>query len=124
MASIAVTLPILPKFRVKLEPITNQTPRRVKSTVKPVLVQDGAGVKLRRSIGSSALSDLDPFLLLDEFGSSDVRISGFFSHFCIALCSYHNIIADALVSLSEYVFASPRITCTVFLHTLIEAWRL
>ena len=30
---------------------------------------DGAGVKLRRVIGTPELPDLDPFLLLDEFGT-------------------------------------------------------
>ena len=34
-----------------------------------IFSMDGAGVRLRRSIGSSALSLLDPFLLLDEIHS-------------------------------------------------------
>jgi len=43
---------------------------------------DGAGVKLRRSLGSSAFSRLDPFLMLDEFFSDDPDdyIAGFPSH--------------------------------------------
>jgi redox-sensitive bicupin YhaK (pirin superfamily) len=43
---------------------------------------DGAGVQLTRVIGSSALSELDPFLLLDEFGSDDPKayIAGFPDH--------------------------------------------
>ncbi|RLJ69864.1 hypothetical protein BCF55_0121 [Hydrogenivirga caldilitoris] len=36
-----------------------------------IKVTDGAGVKLRRYIGTSYLRELDPFLLLDEFKSSD-----------------------------------------------------
>ena len=32
---------------------------------------DGAGVKLRRIIGSPDLNMLDPFLLFDEFGSDN-----------------------------------------------------
>ena len=43
---------------------------------------DGAGVKLNRVIGQPALPDLDPFLLLDEFGSDDpgAYIAGFPEH--------------------------------------------
>ncbi len=44
--------------------------------------RDGAGVSLRRSVGSRALPDLDPFLLLDEIHSSDPAdyIAGFPRH--------------------------------------------
>jgi redox-sensitive bicupin YhaK (pirin superfamily) len=44
--------------------------------------RDGAGVKLRRSLGSSALPLLDPFLLLDEIhsGHEEDFIRGFPSH--------------------------------------------
>ncbi|MFP4207940.1 MAG: pirin family protein [Wenzhouxiangella sp.] len=43
---------------------------------------DGAGVKLRRSLGSSAFARLDPFLMLDEFFSDDPDdyIAGFPAH--------------------------------------------
>jgi redox-sensitive bicupin YhaK (pirin superfamily) len=43
---------------------------------------DGAGVKLKRSLGSAALPLFDPFLLLDEFHSSKEEdyIAGFPSH--------------------------------------------
>ena len=43
---------------------------------------DGAGVRLRRSIGSPQLEQLDPFLLLDEFrsDSADDYIAGFPDH--------------------------------------------
>ena len=43
---------------------------------------DGAGVKLNRIIGQPALPDLDPFLLLDEFGSDNPKayIAGFPDH--------------------------------------------
>jgi redox-sensitive bicupin YhaK (pirin superfamily) len=43
---------------------------------------DGAGVQLTRVIGSSVLSEFDPFLLLDEFGSADPKayIAGFPDH--------------------------------------------
>jgi hypothetical protein len=43
---------------------------------------DGAGVKLRRVIGQPQLAELDPFLMLDEFGtdSPDDYIAGFPEH--------------------------------------------
>jgi len=43
---------------------------------------DGAGVKLKRVIGSAALDMIDPFLMLDEFGSDDPEswIAGFPEH--------------------------------------------
>jgi redox-sensitive bicupin YhaK (pirin superfamily) len=43
---------------------------------------DGAGVKLKRVIGQPALPDLDPFLMLDAFGSDDpdAYIAGFPDH--------------------------------------------
>lgn len=37
--------------------------------IEPEWVREGAGVKLRRSIGGSRLDHIDPFLLLDHFGS-------------------------------------------------------
>lgn len=47
-----------------------------------VEVIDGAGVRLRRYIGSSYLRELDPFLLLDEFKSSNPEdyLKGFPEH--------------------------------------------
>lgn len=43
---------------------------------------DGAGVKLKRFIGTDAISFLDPFLLLDEFKNDDPKayMAGFPSH--------------------------------------------
>jgi Pirin-related protein len=45
-------------------------------------IADGAGVNLKRIIGNPELNMLDPFLLLDEFGSENPKdyISGFPSH--------------------------------------------
>ena len=45
--------------------------RDVDHVINAAAGQDGAGVALRRSIGSSALTLLDPFLLLDEIHSSN-----------------------------------------------------
>jgi redox-sensitive bicupin YhaK (pirin superfamily) len=41
--------------------------------VEPQAVVEGAGVKLKRSIGGRVLDYLDPFLLLDHFDSKDAR---------------------------------------------------
>jgi quercetin 2,3-dioxygenase len=45
--------------------------RRVATVIAPQRVVEGAGVKLRRSIGGWSLDYLDPFLLLDHFESDD-----------------------------------------------------
>jgi len=45
--------------------------REVIDVVEPRWVLEGAGVRLRRSIGGGRLDYLDPFLLLDHFGSDD-----------------------------------------------------
>ena len=42
----------------------------VKKIIDPVLSSDGAGVKLKRSIGIEP-NYFDPFLMLDEFGSDN-----------------------------------------------------
>ena len=53
----------------------------VKKIIKPILSSDGAGVKLKRSIGVEP-NYYDPFLMLDEFGSEDKEdyIGGFPPH--------------------------------------------
>ncbi|GAB4124970.1 MAG: pirin family protein [Rhodothalassiaceae bacterium] len=43
--------------------------RRIARQVAPVLVSDGAGVRIRRLIGTPELDQVDPFLLFDAFGS-------------------------------------------------------
>ncbi|MDB6107474.1 MAG: pirin family protein [Gammaproteobacteria bacterium] len=57
-------------------------PRGVARVIRGMPTSDGAGVKLRRVIGQPELSELDPFLLLDEFGtdSADDYIAGFPEH--------------------------------------------
>jgi len=56
--------------------------RYIAKTVTGVPATDGAGVKLKRVIGTPALDMLDPFLMLDEFGSDDPEswIAGFPEH--------------------------------------------
>tara|TARA_B100002051_G_scaffold97491_1_gene92966 strand:- start:1777 stop:2613 length:837 start_codon:yes stop_codon:yes gene_type:complete len=54
---------------------------KVKKIINPVSASDGAGVKLKRSIGVEP-NYFDPFLMLDEFGSDnkDDYIGGFPAH--------------------------------------------
>jgi redox-sensitive bicupin YhaK (pirin superfamily) len=56
--------------------------RSVVKTVRGRPTSDGAGVRLNRVMGTPALPDLDPFLLLDEFRSDDANdyIAGFPNH--------------------------------------------
>ena len=58
------------------------TPRTVDSIIESIETSDGAGVKLRRSLGSRQRARVDPFLMLDEFFSDDPRdyLAGFPSH--------------------------------------------
>ncbi len=53
--------------------------RCVRDVVEPRPTLEGAGVKLRRTIGTHTLDYLDPFLLLDHFASDDPRdyLAGF-----------------------------------------------
>ena len=62
--------------------IPSNTERRVAWAGRGMAASDGAGVKLTRVIGQPALQDLDPFLMLDEFGSDDpsAYIAGFPDH--------------------------------------------
>ncbi len=54
----------------------------VKKIVKAINASDGAGVKLKRSIGTPEVDYIDPFLMLDEFGSEnkDDYVAGFPPH--------------------------------------------
>jgi redox-sensitive bicupin YhaK (pirin superfamily) len=56
--------------------------RAVTQTLRGQPASDGAGVKLTRVIGQPRLPDLDPFLLLDEFGTDKPEdyIAGFPEH--------------------------------------------
>ncbi len=56
--------------------------RGVARIVRGMPTSDGAGVKLTRVIGQPQLADLDPFLLLDEFGTDNPGdyIAGFPEH--------------------------------------------
>ena len=56
--------------------------RQVSRIISGHATADGAGVRLRRYIGSAELDQIDPFLLLDLFESDnpDDYIAGFPSH--------------------------------------------
>ncbi|MFA4968274.1 MAG: pirin family protein [Sulfuritalea sp.] len=58
------------------------TIRRLQQIIRSVATSDGAGVSLRRSLGQSPSTRVDPFLMLDEFSSDDPDdyIAGFPPH--------------------------------------------
>src|SRR5262245_12347942 len=58
------------------------TERRVVKVMTAQPTSDGAGVRLNRTIGTPALDNLDPFLLLDEFKSDKPNdyLAGFPDH--------------------------------------------
>jgi quercetin 2,3-dioxygenase len=61
---------------------TDLASRSVRRVIQGMPTSDGAGVKLRRVIGQPQLPDLDPFLMLDEFGTDRAEdyIAGFPDH--------------------------------------------
>jgi quercetin 2,3-dioxygenase len=65
-----------------LQAEAEQGVRRVARVVRGMPTSDGAGVKLVRVIGQPQLPDLDPFLMLDEFGTDQPGdyIAGFPEH--------------------------------------------
>ena len=56
--------------------------RQVKQLIQAMPVTEGAGVTVYRTIGTPSLRTLDPFLMLDNFGSDDPDeyIAGFPDH--------------------------------------------
>ena len=56
--------------------------RTIERLLPAMPVSDGAGVRLKRSIGTPSLDHLDPFLLLDQFDTenADDYIAGFPNH--------------------------------------------
>src|SRR5512136_1070727 len=56
--------------------------RSLQRVIEAIRTTDGAGVKLRRSIGQSPGARLDPFLMLDHFSTEnpDDYIAGFPAH--------------------------------------------
>ncbi len=56
--------------------------RRIVRVTRGLPAEDGAGVKLQRLIGTPEIPDIDPILMLDNFGSDDPKayIAGFPPH--------------------------------------------
>jgi len=56
--------------------------RAIQQIIPGIPTSDGAGVKLRRSLGGQQQLRLDPFLMLDEFSSNDPNdyVAGFPAH--------------------------------------------
>jgi hypothetical protein len=56
--------------------------RRLQAVIESIAASDGAGVKLRRSLGARPQLRFDPFLMLDEFFSDDPNnyLAGFPDH--------------------------------------------
>jgi redox-sensitive bicupin YhaK (pirin superfamily) len=56
--------------------------RPIQQQINAIAVSEGAGVTVHRTLGTSALKNLDPFLMLDHFGSDDPDeyIAGFPDH--------------------------------------------
>jgi redox-sensitive bicupin YhaK (pirin superfamily) len=62
--------------------VNTKASRKLQAIIESVAASDGAGVKLRRSLGSRQNQRFDPFLMLDEFFSDnpDDYLAGFPSH--------------------------------------------
>jgi redox-sensitive bicupin YhaK (pirin superfamily) len=62
--------------------VTTVTTRSLQRVIEGLATSDGAGVKLRRSIGQGQGARLDPFLMLDEFSTDNPGdyIAGFPAH--------------------------------------------
>jgi len=65
-----------------LDPRTVTRPRAVERVVAGTATSDGAGVKLTRVLTQPLQRRLDPFLMLDAFGSDSASdyVGGFPSH--------------------------------------------
>ena len=69
-------------FTCQGQPNETKPTRELATLIPSIAAADGAGVKLRRSLGSGLDQRHDPFLMLDEFFSDDPDdyIAGFPSH--------------------------------------------
>lgn len=61
---------------------TDLSPRPIRQVARGMMTRDGAGVAIRRVLGTHTLREIDPFLLLDELRSDDPNdyIAGFPDH--------------------------------------------
>ena len=62
--------------------MTDATQRKIEEVLTAQAASDGDGVRLKRVFGGGDLARFDPFLMLDEFGSTEASdyIGGFPSH--------------------------------------------
>ncbi len=60
----------------------SETRREISTLIPPMEMSEGAGVRIRRTIGGPYQENLDPFLLLDQFrtDNADDYIAGFPDH--------------------------------------------
>lgn len=67
---------------MSLKDSTQVSGRPIRQVVRGMMTQDGAGVAIRRVLGTSMMREIDPFLLLDELRSDnpDDYIAGFPDH--------------------------------------------
>ena len=67
---------------MQMKTTTTTTSRSLQRVIEGLATSDGAGVKLRRTLGQGQGSRLDPFLMLDEFFSDNPGdyIAGFPAH--------------------------------------------
>ncbi|SFL85526.1 pirin family protein [Marinobacter zhejiangensis] len=58
------------------------TARTIRQVIPAMETSDGAGVRIKRSLGQSQAARMDPYLMLDEFGSDQAAdyIAGFPAH--------------------------------------------
>ena len=79
-ASIPTTAPVVPLAASTAAPVAR--PRRVEALVRGQATSDGAGVRLTRLLTADLQRRLDPFLMLDAFGTdrADDYIAGFPDH--------------------------------------------
>jgi len=72
-AKLSDITPAGPITKLVLPGLSEPKFRQFERVVVPMNTSDGAGVRLKRSIGGPKVSELDPFLLLDEFKSDDPK---------------------------------------------------
>src|SRR5947209_6720391 len=82
LRSLAAVLPVAAAGSCLRAPAPRPREREVAQRIDAQPTVEGAGVRLRRSLGARALPLLDPFLLLDEIHSdrSEDYLPGFPSH--------------------------------------------
>jgi len=55
-------LPVIPDY-----PLTTEAPRKIEKSFLAIEQSEGAGARVRRSVGTPKLRNFSPFLMLDHF---------------------------------------------------------